>query len=1651
MCAVVEKDRKLPLLGRWDEGESELRKAMEFARGSVVVRQQSGDVLRELGRRCEAIDFYKKALEVQPSFELQEKLDAILSGKHMSASSSAADDHNREQSDSQNINGKIVRLDKVVASLASIPDRVESLEITVNALYPQIDRLNVYLNDYPTIPSFLMREKIYVARSQVYGNLGDSGKFFWCEEIKGYHFTCDDDVAYPPDYIETLIGKIEEYQRKAVVGVHGAIFRQPFDYYQKARNVFNYLHEVKEDTFVQQLGTGVMAYHTSTIEVLRNEFEHINMADIWFGLLAQKYKIPIIVIKHQKGWLKQNEIDMKKTIYEISAPETKNYTLSTRTIQDYVIKQALPWRINYLRNKPILVMSLTTFNNKRYLQEFIYSWEKTKSHKYHWVLIIADNGSTDGTIEYLFSIKPFWQFTLIQKQGLSDAELTNTIFDECKNTEFDYGFYADNDVLFLKPGWDELYINAIEKSGYVHLCHRNNEYLRKLVNGEKLSGSVLNQKEQIDTSGYCSTIMDASQYMGITKLFTFNRQTIERVGYADANKLPDGKQWQVDISKRYSRVGFNDGNKYWDAKDSNEYLQIQGIVDDGHKLIGEYEKVAASLLAKSKIIEDEQRIYVDKPTELNLIQQKDYDINQYFDNIYLINLDSQVHRWHQASEWAKKCGINLTRFLGVDGNAPEPRKEWEDYTRQGLVKLPGDIRPIETTEEFYFNYQYDVARVVYIEQKSGKKGIPTPEAWGYLLSVIHVLEDAITKGYQRILVLDDDIVPHKLIKSLFAQGMREAPEDWKIILLGAFQDLWDGYITPYSECLYQSNGTNEGSFAMALDCSVFVPLLHYAKKFDLTFDLGALHRVQRKHKDKCFIFTNPLMIADSETRNRKPSVTQNANRKDITLDRVDEYLHLAKLNSEQKLWPKALTFYEQALSLVPRADAYLGMAKVLMELGKWEEAITTYRQVITLVLSGEEKPNCLSDTLSDLEIYKQVVFELQHIAKLHPESDVNWQLMGDVLQTLERWDEAKSAYQRAIKLNPESAWNHFHLSRILCKLEPEYQSSDVVLVLIPAYNAEFTIYDSIHSVLNQTHKLVEIVAIDDCSRDKTFEILKKEEEKHINIRVFKTPKNMGTYNAVNYGLHFAQQSNFGFFTIHGADDLMFPEKIKLQLEKLKAEDGLACRAGYARVDYHTKAQIKSSRVGHSTVIYSKRAFHDLGYYDHTRFGGDTEYLERFISYYGNEKIVDVKKILTIAYFANTNLTANNPDDSQRRIAYVKQFEQKHINMKILNDFYVENPIENQINTSFNQTNKQGFFRKSFNMVVAGVASLLERKDALKDTVESILPQVDKLIVYQNGYKEKFDFLNHRKIEIFSSLDTNIDMGDAGKFYRVDHYQNCYYFSIDDDLIYSSDYISVMIDALKKYENRIIVTCHGRIFKPNPKSYYKDNLSVYRCLDDVASEDFIHFGGTGVMAFHTGTVKINFGYFKAPNMADIWLGLYARENNIPIKIIPHKAGWIKHSNKINLNQTVLRKLKNQDGIKNELITGFDATRITTLKRVVFLTCTFGRTKVSEIYKQNLINLENCFHKKYIFQNVIVDSENSNKYLFADDKRFEYYNYSNQPLSNKFNFGCKMLREVDFDYVIILGSDDIIDNNVFRIYDENMDKNFDIIRETTYFRH
>ena len=241
--------------------------------------------------------------------------------------------------------------DRVTASLASIPSRETSLEQVVKSLLPQVDRLNVYLNEYREIPAFLRHSKIRVATSQEQGNRGDAGKFYWADEVEGYHFTCDDDFRYPVNYIATLVAALKATEHKAVVGVHGTCFLDPFESYRKSRRRLHCLAQVEQDEFVHVLGTGVLAYHTSTIKVSREDFLLPNMADIWFGLAAQKQQVPCLCLKHSANWLEYLLPEDADTIWAHTVPRSPVHPMNVLTEMDKAIRSCT-WRIHRIEGVP---------------------------------------------------------------------------------------------------------------------------------------------------------------------------------------------------------------------------------------------------------------------------------------------------------------------------------------------------------------------------------------------------------------------------------------------------------------------------------------------------------------------------------------------------------------------------------------------------------------------------------------------------------------------------------------------------------------------------------------------------------------------------------------------------------------------------------------------------------------------------------------------------------------------------------------------------------------------------------------------------------------------------------------------------------------------------------------------------------------------------------------------------------------------------------------------------------------------------------------------------------------------------------------------------------------------------------------------------
>ena len=194
-------------------------------------------------------------------------------------------------------------------------------------------------------------------------------------------------------------------------------------------------------------------------------------------------------------------------------------------------------------------------------------------------------------------------------------------------------------------------------------------------------------------------------------------------------------------------------------------------------------------------------------------------------------------------------------------------------------------------------------------------------------------------------------------------------------------------------------------------------------------------------------------------------------------------------------------------------------------------------------------------------------------------------------------------------------------------------------------------------------------------------------------------------------------------------------------------------------------------------------------------------------------------------------------------------------------------------------------------IVVNVASY-KRTESLIRTLESIINQCDEINVALNDhYMEEIpDFLHHKKINLFF---TDNSIGDAFKFLNLEKVDG-YYFSIDDDLIYPPTYVSDTIKRCKEFNNKKVVTYHGRNFLSFPiSSYYRSASERYACLTKVKNDVKVQFGGTGVMCFHTSLIKIPIDYFKNANMADVWIGKYCIENNIEIICLKHDEGYMKY--------------------------------------------------------------------------------------------------------------------------------------------------------------
>lgn len=104
------------------------------------------------------------------------------------------------------------------------------------------------------------------------------------------------------------------------------------------------------------------------------------------------------------------------------------------------------------------------------------------------------------------------------------------------------------------------------------------------------------------------------------------------------------------------------------------------------------------------------------------------------------------------------------------------------------------------------------------------------------------------------------------------------------------------------------------------------------------------------------------------------------------------------------------------------------------------------------------------------------------------------------------------------------------------------ENKGLVSIIMPSYNSEKYIKDSVESVLNQTYPFWELLIVDDCSTDKTVDIIKSFKDER--IRLFQNNTNSGAAISRNWALREAKGKWIAFLD---SDDLWLPTKLEEQV------------------------------------------------------------------------------------------------------------------------------------------------------------------------------------------------------------------------------------------------------------------------------------------------------------------------------------------------------------------------------------------------------------------------------------------------------------------------------------------------------------------------
>lgn len=134
---------------------------------------------------------------------------------------------------------------------------------------------------------------------------------------------------------------------------------------------------------------------------------------------------------------------------------------------------------------------------------------------------------------------------------------------------------------------------------------------------------------------------------------------------------------------------------------------------------------------------------------------------------------------------------------------------------------------------------------------------------------------------------------------------------------------------------------------------------------------------------------------------------------------------------------------------------------------------------------------------------------------------------------------------------------------------PDPGAPGLVSVIVPAYGHEAFVAAALDSVAAQTHAAVELIVIDDCSKDATFARIEEwvaasgARDRFARLVVRRNETNLGAHGALNLGLELARGT---YVSLLNSDDMYDPERLAVLVAAARRTGGEFLFSGVKVVD-----------------------------------------------------------------------------------------------------------------------------------------------------------------------------------------------------------------------------------------------------------------------------------------------------------------------------------------------------------------------------------------------------------------------------------------------------------------------------------------------------